>query len=434
DLAHAQGTTLIIALDCGIKSVEKISYAKELGIDFVVCDHHLPDEVLPPAVAILNPKQSDCPYPFKELCGCAIGYNLVTALCQELGLPEEKADEYLDFVATSIAADIVSMTDENRVLAHFGMEKVNNNPNKSIALLKQVAGVQKPMHISDLVFAIGPIVNAAGRMDDAKKAVQLFVEQEEEHMVRLVQELKEHNLDRKSVDKSTTAEALQLLADESEKDKRSTVVYQQHWHKGVVGIVASRLIDYYYRPTIVLAGSNGLISGSARSIKGINIHDAIESCSDLLENFGGHFFAAGLTMKPENLEPFKKRFEAYMHEHFDASVFVPEILIDAEIDFSNIRQNYFDILKQFEPFGPDNLRPVFISKNIHDFQNQSRVVKEAHLRVVLCQLESFVIDGIGFNMADSLALIKAGPVDIVYTIDENHFNNKTTLQLKIIDV
>ncbi|MBS1689952.1 MAG: single-stranded-DNA-specific exonuclease RecJ, partial [Bacteroidetes bacterium] len=294
DYAHANGYTLLITLDCGIKSAELIKYAQSLSIDVIVCDHHLPDNQLPPAVAILNPKQSDCKYPYKELSGCGIGFKLITALAQHWKLPADDVYQYLDLVATSIAADIVPIDGENRVLAHFGLKKVNESPSLAIHTLKELAGVQKPLRISDLVFVIGPRVNAAGRMDDARKAVEFFIETDAEKIIPLAAALHSDNFDRKEVDKNITQEALSLIQnDDVMIQRKSTVLYQPHWHKGVVGIVASRLIDHYYRPTIVLTSSNDKVTGSARSVSGFNIYEAIHECRELLENYGGHFYAAG---------------------------------------------------------------------------------------------------------------------------------------------
>ncbi len=435
DFAIANGYTLMITLDCGIKSAELIGYAKENGIDVIVCDHHTPDAVLPPAFAILNPKQSDCNYPFKELSGCGIGYKLICALAQEWELPQETTTIYLDLVATSIAADIVPVDGENRILAYFGIKMANENPSLSIKTLKNISGLIKNITLSDLVFAIGPKINAAGRMDDAKKAVDLFIEKDPENIIALAAELMSDNTDRKEVDKNITEEALNILENDALLGtKKSTVLYKEHWHKGVVGIVASRLIDYCYRPTIVLAHSNGKVSGSARSVMGFNVYEAIHECRDLLENYGGHFYAAGITMKPENFQLFVDRFEQVVSETIAPHMLTPEIEIDAEIELEDIKPAFYNIIKQFEPFGPNNMRPVFCTRNVMDYQGNSRIVKEQHIKFVVTNGRGIVIDGIGFKMAEKFRYTSPGAFDIVYTLDENEFNGVTKLQMKVIDI
>ena len=435
DFAKENAYTLLITLDCGIKSTPLIEYARKLGIDVIVCDHHLPDPVLPPAFAILNPKQPLCKYPFKELSGCGIGFKLVQALAIKLGLPAESYEKYLDLVATSIAADIVPIDDENRTLAFYGIRKVNEAPSLSIKTLIDIAGIKKILCVSDLVFVIGPRVNAAGRMDDARKAVDLFIESDPEKSILLAEALHSDNYDRKEVDRNITEEALHMLqTDELIASRKSTVLYQPHWHKGVVGIVASRLIDHYYRPTIVLTQSNGKVTGSARSVSGFNIYEAIHECRDLLENYGGHFFAAGMTMLPERVEDFKARFEEVVSSRITPELLIPEILIDAEISFSDIKPSFYKILQQFEPFGPANMKPVFLTRRVYDYRGWSKIVKETHLRFVVQQFHGEVMEGIGFGLAHYYPLLEAGPVDIVYSIDENEFNGNTKLQLKVIDV
>ena len=435
DHAHANGYTLMITLDCGIKSVELINYAQSLGIDVIVCDHHTPDNILPPAYAILNPKQTDCPYPYKELSGCGIGFKLISALAKHWKLPEESVFEYLDLVATSIAADIVPMDGENRILAYYGIKKVNENPSLSIKTLMQKSGVEREMSISDLVFVIGPRVNAAGRMDDARKAVDLFIEKDPDKMIQLAEVLQSDNTDRKEVDKNITEEALAILqGDEAMGKRKSTVLYQEHWHKGVVGIVASRLIDHYYRPTIVLTHSNGKVSGSARSVSGFNIYEAIHECRDLLENYGGHFYAAGMTMLPERVKAFSDKFEEVVSKSIPPELLIPEIQIDAEIKISDIKQPFYNIMKQFEPFGPSNLRPVFLTKRVYDYKGYSRVVKDQHLKFIVHQHNGHVIDGIGFFLADRAEIVSRGPFDMLYTVEECEYNGITKLQVKVIDV
>ena len=434
DFAKENGFALIISLDCGIKSVELINYAKTIGIDFIVCDHHLPDQELPPAIAILNAKQTDCNYPYKELCGCGVGFKLMMALASELGLPDESYLQYLDLVATAIAADIVPITGENRAMAFYGLKKVNENPCAGIKALMQLAGVQKHMHISNLVFVIAPRVNAAGRMDDARKAVQLFIEKEEGKALAFAEMLHSDNLDRREADSSITEEALAMLESNPEfLNRKTTVVFQEHWHKGVVGIVASRLIETYYRPTIVLTRSEDYIAGSARSVTGFNLYEAIYACREHLLGYGGHFAAAGMTLLPENVNAFSQAFEKEVSRTITDDLLIPEIIIDAEISFSEITPSLFSILTQMEPFGPENMRPVFIARKVYD-TGFSKIVKDQHIRFVLKQ-NNITLTGIGFKMADKFTLLqKDQPLDIVFTIDENVWNGETSLQLKMIDI
>lgn len=435
DYAHEHGYTLMITLDCGIKSVELIEYAATLDIDVIVCDHHTPDETLPPAYAILNPKQEDCNYPYKELSGCGIGYKLICALVTSWNLPADTPLQYLDLVATSIAADIVPIDGENRVLAFYGLKKVNEDPSPGIKTLKELADAKRNMTISDLVFVIGPRVNAAGRMDDAKKAVELFTEQDITKIPELAEALHLDNTDRKEIDKDTTEEALQMLEEDTlTVQRKATVLYHDHWHKGVVGIVASRLIDHYYKPTIVLTQSNGMVTGSARSVIGFNVYDAIHECRDLLENYGGHFYAAGMTMSPDNVTAFCEKFETVVANTITPDLLVPEIEIDAEIKLAEITPAFFNILQQFEPFGPANMRPVFISRHVFDYKGYSRIVKDQHIRFVVHQHDGAVIDGIGFGLAHKFNIIQNGAFDVVYTLDENEYNGRTSIQIKVIDI
>lgn len=434
DFASENNYTLIISLDCGIKSIELIQYAKELGIDFIVCDHHLPDEHLPPAVAILNPKQKDCNYPFKELCGCGVGFKLITALCERMHLPQETPHEFLDLVATAIAADIVSITGENRVLAFYGLKKANTNPNFGIRALGYLSKHTKEFHINNLVFIIAPRVNAAGRMDDARKAVLMFVSETYQEALHWAEQLHADNDNRKEADMHITEEALAIIeSDEVMINRRSTVLYQPHWHKGVVGIVASRLIDHYYRPTIILTQSGEYVAGSARSVSGFNVYEAIHQCRDLLIGYGGHFYAAGMTLENNNVDAFRQRFEEVVTASIHPELLIPEIVIDAEISLTDIKQSFYDILCQMEPFGPDNLRPVFVAKKVYN-TGWSKVVKENHIRFVL-QQGTAKITGIGFNMAEKMPLLEAGKaVDVVFKLDENEWNGEKNLQLKVIDV
>jgi single-stranded-DNA-specific exonuclease len=434
DFAAENGFTLIICLDCGIKSVELIGYAKTLGIDFIVCDHHLPDKILPDAAAILNPKQLNCNYPYKELCGCGVGFKLMAALAEFYSLPEETYHCYLDLVATAIAADIVPMTGENRTLAYFGLQKINTDPAPGIKALIFLGGIQKELNITNVVFVIAPRVNAAGRMDDARKAVQLFIEKDYNKAMEFAEMLHADNSDRKLADSSITQEALEMInADVNQVNRKSSVVYKADWHKGVVGIVASRLIEHYYRPTVVLTKNEGLATGSARSVTGFNLYEAIYACREHLVAYGGHFAAAGLSLLPENIEAFSNKFNEVVSASIDERLLIPEIIIDAEITFSEIKDSFYEILKQMEPFGPENMHPVFIAKRVNE-TGYSKILKELHVRFVLKQQE-IVLNGIGFNMAEKFHLLGLKkPLDIVFTIDENEWNGNKTLQLKVIDV
>ena len=433
DFAKENNYTLIISLDCGIKSVALIKYASSLAIDFIVCDHHLPDDELPPAVAVLNPKQKDCNYPYKELCGCGVGFKLITALSQKLGLPENEYLFFLDLLVTAIGADIVPITGENRILAFYGLQKLNTHPCPGIKALMDLSNYQKKFSINNVVFIIAPRVNAAGRMDDAKKAVMMFIEDDYNTAKLYAEMLHSDNSDRKEADASITQEALAIIENDEVLVKRNTtVVYKPHWHKGVVGIVASRLIETYYRPTIVLAQSDVYVGGSARSVPGFNLYEAIHACKDYLIGYGGHFAAAGMTLLPENINAFSDEFERVVTSLIDPEFLIPEIKIDAEITFENITKSFYNIITQMEPYGPENLRPVFITKNVCD-TSWSKIVKEEHIRFVLKQNEK-VLTGIGFNMAEKFYLLQMKkPIDIVYTLDENVWNDEASLQLKMID-
>lgn len=433
DFAKENGFTLIISLDCGIKSADLIAYAKTLGIDFIVCDHHLPDEIVPAASAILNPKQPDCSYPYKELCGCGVGFKLMTALAEKMNLPAEAAFEYLDLLATAIAADIVPMTGENRILAFHGLIKANTSPNFGIKALAKLSGLTKELHITNLVFMIAPRVNAAGRMDDARKAVQMFVAESEEEALQFAEMLHSDNTDRKEADKSITEEAISLIHENKDWiNRKSTVVFQPHWHKGVVGIVASRVIEHFYRPTVVLTQSGEFAAGSARSVPGFNLYEAIHACREHLLGYGGHFAAAGLTLELNQVNAFREKFEEIVSSSILPELLIPEITIDAEISLKDIKQSFYDIIGQMEPFGPENLRPVFITKKVID-SGWSKIVKEQHIRFSLKQ-GNVTITGIGFNMAEKFKLLEQkNTVDIVFTIDENEWNGSTSLQLRMID-
>jgi single-stranded-DNA-specific exonuclease len=433
DYADENEFSLIISLDCGIKSTDLIQYAKDLSIDFIVCDHHLPDDQLPPAVAILNPKQNDCNYPYKELCGCGVGYKLISALTEQLNLPEEKATTYLDLVATAIAADIVPITGENRILAYYGLKKANENPCNGIKALKHLSGHQSELHITNLVFLIAPRVNAAGRMDDASKAVQMFIAPSYTEALAYAEMLHSDNDDRKEADASITEEALAMIQASDELiSKKTTVIYQPHWHKGVVGIVASRLTEHFYRPTIVLTKSGEFAAGSARSVNGFNLYEAIHACRNYLLGYGGHFAAAGLTLLPENIPAFTKAFEEVVTEQITDELLIPEIRIDAEISFADITPGFYKILQQMEPFGPENMRPVFITRNVTD-AGYTKIVKEQHLRLVVKE-NNVVLTGIFFRAAHYYPIVQQGAFDIVYTIDENEWNGSVSLQLKVMDI
>jgi single-stranded-DNA-specific exonuclease len=434
EFAYRENYSLIISLDCGIKSIDLIGYAKTLGIDFVVCDHHLPDPVLPPAVAILNPKQADCNYPYKDLCGCGVGLKLITALSKKLGLPDDYPHKFLDLVATAIAADIVQMTGENRVMVYYGLKKVNSNPNPGIRALMQLSGVTTTVGIGSLVFMIAPRINAAGRMDDARKAVQMFISENYKQALQYAEMLHADNSDRKEADKTITEEALQLiLQNESSPKRKSTVVYQSHWHKGVVGIVASRLIDHYYRPTIVLTQSGDYVAGSARSIAGFNVYEAIHRCKDLLLGYGGHFHAAGMTLSAENVPAFREKFEKVVAETISEDALTPEITIDAEVQLKDLTPSFYNIISQMEPFGPGNCKPVLLLKNVCD-TGYAKVVKEQHLRITVGN-NGTTLGCIGFNLAHHFPLVQnKRPIDIVFTLDMNDWNGTKSLQLKVIDV
>lgn len=434
DFAKDQAITLIISLDCGIKSFDLIAYAKELGIDFIVCDHHLPDVILPNAIAILNAKQIDCNYPYKELCGCGVSFKLMQALSERLNLPNEAYLNYLDLVATAIAADIVPITGENRILAFYGIKKVNENPCAGIKALIQLSSVKRQMHINNLVFVIAPRINAAGRMDDAKKAVQLFIEQDFNRALEIAEMLQIDNLDRREADSTITEEALAMIEENPAMiNRKSTVLFQPHWHKGVIGIVASRLIETYYRPTIILTKSGEVVAGSARSVSGFNLYEAIHICREHLLGYGGHFAAAGMTMLPEQVENFRTAFENAVAASITPELLIPEIVVDAEIKLSDITPSFYNIICQMEPFGPDNMRPVFITRKVID-TGFSKLVKEQHIKFSVRQ-QNVMVSGIGFNMSEKFHLLQMKePVDIVYTLDENEWNNEKNIQLKVIDV
>ncbi|HSZ34100.1 MAG TPA: single-stranded-DNA-specific exonuclease RecJ [Puia sp.] len=434
DFADRNTFSLIISVDCGVKSVDLVGYAKSKGIDFIICDHHLPDIILPPAVAILNPKQSGCDYPYKELCGCGVAFKLITALSHSLSLTAENYLIYLDLVAIAIAADIVPMTGENRTLCFLGLKKINEHPNHGIRALMTLSGLSIPASITSLVFTIAPRVNAAGRMDDARKAVLMFIAAEYGEALLYANLLHADNSDRRETDSSITEEALALIdGDELMRNRRSTVLYQAHWHKGVVGIVASRLIEKYYRPTIVLTQSGEFASGSARSVPGFNLYEALHACREWLLGYGGHFAAAGMTLAPENVAQFSKKFEEVVSETIEPRFLIPELVADAVADFRDLDMQNYRIIGQMEPFGPENNKPVFISRQVYE-TGYAKLLKEKHLRVFLRQGDQ-IFSGIAFNMGDKWDLVNSGqPLDIAYTLDINEWNGEKKLQLKILDI
>lgn len=432
DYASEKGFNLLITLDCGIKSVELVQSAKEKGIDTIICDHHLPGDELPAAVAILNAKQHGCNYPYKELCGCGVGYKLIQALCKQLVLPDSAHLQYLEWVATAIAADIVPINGENRMLAFHGIQKANADPSAGIKALMELSSIKRKVNIGNLSFMIGPRINAAGRMDDAKKAVQLFIEKDSQKAKELALILQTDNSSRREADTKITEEAIEIIEnDASFPYRKSTVVYAPHWHKGVIGIVASRLLERYYKPTVVLTKSGEYWAGSARSIPGFNIHDALDECSDLLKAFGGHYFAAGMTMEEENLNAFSQRMDEIASSILSADQMIPEIIIDAVVEPSDLTPSFYKILDQMEPFGPENPRPVFCMQRL---QNRgTRVVKNEHVKFEV-EKDGTSFEGIGFNLAEKFSCLgNDALLDIVFTLEENHYNNQTSLQMKVID-
>ncbi|MDO9680405.1 MAG: single-stranded-DNA-specific exonuclease RecJ [Bacteroidales bacterium] len=440
DWASENGFTLIIALDCGIKAVEKVNYAKERGIDFIICDHHLPDEFLPEASAVLDPKRMDCSYPFDDLSGCGVGFKFMQAFASTKSIPFESLLPLLDLLVVSIASDLVSITGENRVLAYYGLKQLNQSPRKGLLSIIKLSGLEKHMiTIDDIVFKIGPRINAAGRMESGKTAVDLLTSRNDNDARTIGDTINTHNNDRKNEDRKITLEASEMATTVSGfANKKSTVVYNPDWHKGVLGIVASRLVENYYKPTIVLCRSNGFITGSARSIPGFDLYDAIENCSDLLENFGGHMYAAGLTLKEENFELFSQRFEDFVASKITAEILTPVINIDTYLDFKQITPRFFNVLKQFQPFGPGNLSPVFISERVYDNGNGRKVGSESgHLKLELIQEDDFHrhISAIAFNRSEHFEHLKSGnPVDICYSIAENYYRGIANLQLRVRDI
>ena len=451
DHAAEHNINLVIALDCGIKAVEKIAYANERHVDFIICDHHRPGDQLPPAVAVLDTKRSDCNYPFKELSGAGVGFKLISALAGKLNDSFEELINYLDLVAVSIAADIVPITGENRVLAYYGLRQLNTNPRPGFESVLKYANVvrreggpdkngnilNRVLTISDLVFLIGPRINAAGRIEKASDSVRLLLADKTSHAEKLAEAINDMNTERRSLDNQITEEALAMIENNQMlKTAKSTVLFNENWHKGVIGIVASRLTDNYYRPTIILTRSNNFITGSARSVKNFDVYDAIDHCSGLLEHFGGHMYAAGLSLKPENLDAFRQKFNQYVSDHIDDELLIPEIEIDLPILFSDITAKFMRILKQFSPFGPGNMAPVFVSEQVID-TGRSKIVGQKHLKLSLMQKtsRSAAVSGIAFQQAHHFERIRSGdPFSIVYHLEENEWKNKISLQLNVKDI
>ena len=441
---------LLISLDCGIKANDKVELANKYGIDVIVCDHHLEGDELPPAVAILDPKRKDCPYPYKELSGCGVGFKLIQGYCQKFKLPDQLWLSRMDLVAISIASDIVAITGENRILAHFGLEIINKFPRVGIKSILEQAGIKmhypfkeetifsRVISISDLVFYVGPRINAAGRMKSGRESVRLFISEDEYKSVDIGKRINTLNEERKEQDRNATEEAIHTIRTSHEYiNRKSIVIYNPNWFKGIIGIVASRLVEVFYKPTIVLTkSSDGLITGSARSVKEFNIYDGIDYCSDLLEHFGGHKFAAGLSMKEENLEEFIEKFEQYVSDNLEESSFVPEISVDMPLDLSEITHSFLNNLKRFAPFGPGNMEPIFQSNNVVD-EGVARIVGDKHLKARVQYPDRVVkpIDVIAFNQKDKLEMIKDNKTfDVLYHVEENVWNNVVNIQLNVKDI
>jgi single-stranded-DNA-specific exonuclease len=439
DFAFQNNCKLVITLDCGIKAVEKVKYARSKGLDVIICDHHYPGDEIPKALAVLDPKQPFCNYPYKELSGCGVGFKLVHAYSRVHGIPFSKIAHYLDLVAVSIASDIVPITGENRVMAYFGLKRLNESPRTGLREIIRESEVTKALTIEDVVFKIGPRINAAGRMETGSKAVDLLVSSDSRLATGISKEINNFNIERRSVDRIITTEAMRMIAeDQRTVNSRTTVLYNPNWKKGVIGIVASRLIETYYRPTVILTESNGFATGSARSVQGYDLYQAIEACSDLLESFGGHMYAAGLTLKKENIRPFMERFEQHVNSTITEEQLVPRIFIDTELSFSEINDEFFRTMSQFQPFGPENMSPVFVSRNVFD-TGSGRMVGSSgeHLKLDLCQestsQKSF--SAIAFSQANHFEYIKGGnPFDVCYSLEMNEFRGNRNLQLNIRDI
>ena len=440
DWAAENGFSLIITLDCGIKAIDKVEYAAGKGIDIIICDHHLPESEIPAAVAVLDPKREDCHYPFDDLSGCGVGFKLVQAYSVKCGIPFESLLPLLDLLVVSIASDLVSVVGENRVLAHFGLKWLNEKPRVGLKAMISLANLE-PEHITidDIVFKIGPRINAAGRMESGRLAVELLTAEDDMTAMSIGTKINDNNNERKSIDREITKEALDMVQNGTCcTSENAVIVYGPEWNKGVVGIVASRLVEAYYKPTFVLTKSNGFITGSARSVRGFDLYDAISSCADLLENYGGHIYAAGLTMREENLAEFASRIDRYVSSHITKEMVTPVIDVDSEINFSQITPKFFRVLKQFQPFGPGNSSPVFLTRNVYDDGNGRKVGPGGqHLKLELIQESQpyHQVSAIAFNMADSFEHIRNGnPVDVCYSIVENYYRGNSTLQLRIKDI
>jgi len=440
EYAAQNGYTLVIALDCGIKAIDKMDYARRKGIEFIICDHHLPDEKLPEAVAILDPKRPDCEYPYMELSGCGVGFKLLQAFCLRNGIPFSHISKYLDLVCVSIAADLVPMTGENRILAYHGLKKLNENPVPGLKALLTISNCEeKQITVSDIVFKIGPRLNAAGRISSGESAVELMIARSEQDALELAGKVDTYNDYRKNIDVEITETARKMVENnETMKNRKTTVLFHPEWHKGVVGIVASRLIDYYYRPTVILTRSSGMAAGSARSVDNYDLYYAINACSDLLESFGGHKYAAGLSMPLENVEAFTERFEEVVASTITDEQLVPQVIVDCEIELSEITPKFFRILRQFEPFGPDNMSPVFVCRGLRD-NGKSRQVGRSweHLKLNVTSVrgEQPEFDGIAFGMGHVFNELHQGkPFDIAFTVEENTFRGTTGMQLMVKDI
>ncbi len=432
EAAHKEKTNLIISMDCGIQAIEEIELANQMEMDVIICDHHLPSEQLPRAVAILDPKRKDCGYPYKELSGCGVVFKLVQALSKRLDLPEDIWHDLLDLLVMSIGCDIVKMTGENRILAHFGLQQINKQQaSLGLKTLIEKSNRNYPVSISDLIFGSGPMINAAGRLADAKEAVRLFLSKDPSEAAQIAESLYLKNNERKEFERNITKEAIKLWEQEEDKDDRRTIVlYSPNWHKGVLGIAASKLVEKFHRPTIIMVEQNDILVGSARSIPGFDIHEALVGCAELFSNFGGHQYAAGLSMKKKNLDTFKIRLEKIAQENILPEDLQPEIQVSADLDFEDISPKFLKTLQRFAPFGPGNRRPVFRTKGVKD-SGYSRIVKDEHLKLHLSQKNSRNLDGIGFYMSDFFEKIKDAPFDICYVLEENHWKGKRSISLNL---
>lgn len=441
EYAHEHNVSLIIALDCGIKASKKIEYANSRNIDFIICDHHTPEKQLPDAVAVLDPKRAGCNYPFKDLSACGVGFKMLQAFSQTNNIDFAELYPFLDLVAVSIASDIVPIIGENRILAHFGLKQLNKNPGTGLKAIINMSGLgdKHNIEVEDVVFRIGPRINAAGRIESGRSAVDLLITDKEYKARQKAQKVNSCNDTRKNIDRHITQDALKMIASEPGfREKKSTVLYNSQWHKGVVGIVASRMIEIYYRPTIILTSSNGMATGSARSIPGFDIYNALESCNDLLENFGGHMYAAGLTLDIQNIPSFKRRFEDIVEQSIHEDQMVPHIEIDQQIQLNEITEKFFNILRQFQPFGPKNLPPIFVARNVRD-DGTARLVgsSKEHMKLSLIQENDpdLVFPAIAFQQANHYNDIHKGkPFDVCFSVEENIFRGKRNLQLNVKDI